>query len=311
MNNNPLIQALQWHIDQGIDIALDDTPVSFYNSESSDKASQMQHAAEPVSAEPVSQDGQQTTPQSAPPYTAPPLNTTVTTAPISSANSHPEQALAKAIALAKDANSLEELKETILNFDELSIKRTATNIVFADGNKKARVMIVGEAPGADEDRQGLPFVGKSGQLLSHMLKYINLDKASESSDNALYISNIMNWRPPGNRTPDPQEIALSLPFIERHIALINPDFLILAGNTPLKALLHSKNGIIKARGKWQDYTPKTEGIFANTDAAKRKSIPALPILHPAYILHNPITKRDTWKDILSLKKYMNPTESNR
>jgi DNA polymerase len=291
MNSNPLIQALQWHLDQGIDVALMEEPVSFYSD--TPQAAPAQDLA--------SQQQQKQNPPAGAPYVAPPLapaaapktsNSTLTS----------EEALSKAIALAKSANSLEELKETIAGFDELSIKRTASHLVFADGNKDARVMIIGEAPGADEDRQGIPFVGESGHLLDKMFDCISLNRKSEKTPNSLYISNILNWRPPGNRTPDAHEIALSLPFIERHIALINPEFIVLAGNTPLKALIQSKGGILKMRGKWQEYTPQTCGIQEGTEAAKRESIPALPLLHPTYILRTPVSKRETWGDLLALQE---------
>lgn len=291
MNSNPLIQALQWHLDQGIDVALMEEPVSFYSDAPQAQAKQTFHQQAP----------QKQNPPAGAPYVAPPLAPAA--APkTSSSTLTPEEALNKAIALAKSANSLEELKEKISNFDELLIKRTASHLVFADGNKDARVMIIGEAPGADEDRQGIPFVGESGHLLDKMFDCISLNRKSEDAANSLYISNIINWRPPGNRTPDVHEIALSLPFIERHIALVNPEFIVLAGNTPLKTLIQSKGGILKMRGKWQDYTPQTNGVQEGTESAKRESIPALPLLHPTYILRTPASKRETWGDLLTLQE---------
>ena len=165
------------------------------------------------------------------------------------------------------------------------LKKTATNFVFADGNPKARVMVVGEAPGADEDRQGLPFVGVSGQLLDRAFATINLDRTK------IYISNIIPWRPPGNRQPTQQETAMCLPFIERHIELIAPDFLILAGGTAAKAVLKTTEGIVKLRGKWQPY--QSPGL--------EKLIQVLATFHPAYLLRSPSQKKFVWLDLLSLK----------
>jgi DNA polymerase len=292
ISSNPLIQALQWHLDQGIDVALMDEPVSFFND-----------APQDLPAAPIQTTAQQNHGQPAgTPYKAPPLAPAAPIKKTEVSTLNTEQALSKAIDLAKSANSLEKLKETISNFEELTLKRTASNLVFADGHKDARVMIIGEAPGADEDRSGIPFAGESGTLLDKMFAAISLERKSETPANSLYLSNILNWRPPGNRTPDADEIALSLPFIERHIALVNPDFLILSGNTPLKALIKSKGGILKMRGKWQEYTPQTADIQSGTDAAAREYIPALPMLHPTYILNTPASKRNTWNDLLSLKE---------
>ena len=148
------------------------------------------------------------------------------------------------------AETIEELKAELARFEGCPLKYTAMNMVFADGNPKASVMLVGEAPGEDEDRQGLPFVGISGQLLDRMLASIGLDRTS------VYISNVLFWRPPGNRSPTDAELAACLPFVEQHIALVRPRVLILLGNAPTKTLLRTKEGITKMRGKWTDYTPQ-------------------------------------------------------
>ena len=188
-------------------------------------------------------------------------------------------------ALAQGAKSLEELKAIIQQFEGCTLKKSATNMVFADGNPEARVMVIGEAPGADEDRQGLPFVGISGQLLDRAFAAIGLDRTK------IYISNILPWRPPENRQPTPQEAAMFLPFIERHIELVAPDFLIFAGGTSAKTLLKTSEGIVKLRGRWQTYS--LPGL--------KKPIQALATFHPAYLLRSPGQKRFVWLDMLSLK----------
>lgn len=181
--------------------------------------------------------------------------------------------------------TLDGLREALLAFEGCPLKSTATNTVFADGNPAARVMIVGEAPGAEEDRQGLPFVGASGQLLDRMLATIGLDRRS------VYITNVLFWRPPGNRTPTPAEVAACLPFVERHIELVDPAVLVLLGTASVKTLLGRTEGIIKLRGRWLEYaTPRMS-----------RPIPALPSFHPAYLLRSPGQKRASWMDLLALR----------
>jgi uracil-DNA glycosylase len=195
-----------------------------------------------------------------------------------------EESVALARSEAGKAATLAELEAAIRAFDGCPLKRTAMNTVFADGNPKARVMLVGEAPGEDEDRQGLPFVGVSGKLLDQMLKAVGLDRTS------VYISNILPWRPPGNRSPTPGEMAMCLPFIRRHIALVAPEILVFLGGTAAKTLLNTTQGVTRLRGRWIDCPLDGEG----------KIIPALPMLHPAYLLRNPASKKEAWRDMLLL-----------
>ena len=197
-----------------------------------------------------------------------------------------EQTLASARDLAAQATTLEQLREALTSYDGCALKQTATNLVFADGAADARVMIVGEAPGADEDRQGKPFVGVSGQLLDRMLSWIGFSRAEN-----VYISNVLFWRPPGNRTPTAAEVAACLPFVERHIALKQPDYLILSGGSSAKTLLGKTEGVLKLRGRWFSYQ--------NPEMAT--PIPALVTLHPAYLLRQPAAKRQAWRDLLSFK----------
>ncbi|MFV0292235.1 MAG: uracil-DNA glycosylase family protein [Paracoccus sp. (in: a-proteobacteria)] len=196
---------------------------------------------------------------------------------------HGATTLVEAERLAGSAGSLEQLAEIQQNFDGLELKRGARNFVFSDGNPAARVMIIGEAPGEDEDIQGRPFVGRAGQLLDRMLDAIGMARNLPDVTRAIYIGNVLKWRPPGNRRPTPDEIALSLPFLRRQVELADPDFLVLMGNTPCLAALN-RQGILRLRGKW-------------TSAFDR---PALPMTHPAYLLRTPIAKREAWADLLSL-----------
>lgn len=189
-------------------------------------------------------------------------------------------------SLARAARSLDELREALMAFDGCPLKDTATNLVFADGNPESRVMIVGEAPGADEDRAGKPFVGVSGQLLDRMLAQIGLDRTS------VYITNIIFWRPPGNRQPTTAEVAACLPFVERHIELANPDVLLLTGGASAKTLLARNEGITRLRGRW----------FLYESTGMSRPIPALPTFHPAFLLRDPAQKRGAWRDLLALSE---------
>ncbi|KAF0230363.1 MAG: DNA polymerase [Beijerinckiaceae bacterium] len=198
------------------------------------------------------------------------------------AHTAPEDAIMAARTLAKSAPDLETLEKLLAGFEGCALKSTASRLVFADGAPGAKLMIIGEAPGRDEDETGKPFVGRAGQLLDKMLHAIGLDRSS------VYIANIVPWRPPGNRTPTPQEIAICLPFIHRQIELSAPDVLVTMGAPATQNLLHQKDGILRLRGRWFDY-----------DAGNRK-IPALATLHPAYLLRQPGQKSLAWRDLRAL-----------
>ncbi|MBJ3761373.1 uracil-DNA glycosylase [Maribius pontilimi] len=235
--------ALAWQVELGADEAICDAPVDRYAASAAPKPK-----AEPRSA-----------PQ---PKAA-----------------HDPVADARAAAAA--AQDLTGLRAAMAAFEGCDLKRGARNLVFSDGDPAARVMIVGEAPGRDEDLEGRPFVGRAGQLLDRMLGAIGLDRTAPAS---VYITNVLPWRPPSNREPKPDEIALMLPFVERHIALADPEILVLMGNISCQALL-GRRGITKMRGQW----------------AKLGARPVLPMLHPAYLLRTPTAKRDAWSDLLALK----------
>ncbi|MDE2030357.1 MAG: uracil-DNA glycosylase [Alphaproteobacteria bacterium] len=187
------------------------------------------------------------------------------------------------------AQTLDELRDEVARFDGCPLRATAMNLVFSDGNPAAPIMLIGEAPGEEEDRQGKPFVGVSGKLLDQMMGAAGFDRTNT------YISNILFWRPPGNRTPTDAEIASCVPFVERHIALIKPKILVLLGGVAAKTLLHTATGITRLRGKWTQY-------MGSPDSGIETPIPCLPIYHPAYLLRQASAKRQAWNDILSLKK---------
>lgn len=185
---------------------------------------------------------------------------------------------------AQASPDLGRLKSAIADFPHCELRRGARNLVFSDGNPQARVMIIGEAPGRDEDMSGKPFVGRAGRLLDKMLAAIDLDRHAGTADGSVYITNVLPWRPPQNRDPKPDEIAMLLPFVERHVELADPDLVVLMGNISCQAAL-GRRGITRLRGNWTE--------------AYRK--PALPMFHPAYLLRNPQAKREAWADLLELR----------
>ncbi len=289
---SPFIAALQWHIDEEAAELWEESPVNRFIPPSpvlppeedptiNKPPARQVHSdnTERFSATPLSTAGK---PQKLPPGVA--------------------EKRSEALKLASEARSLSELKEAILAFQGLSLKNTATNMVFSDGFADAKVMIVGEAPGADEDRLGLPFVGVSGMLLDRIFAHIGLSRKNESPEAGLYISNILNWRPPGNRTPNPDEIAVSLPFIERHIALAAPEILVFAGGIAAKSLLKREEGISKLRGQWHQY--RLDG------ANDKPEIAVMPTYHPSYLLRNPAQKKAVWTDILMIRNKLTTPDSD-
>lgn len=254
------LAALSWQYDLGVEDVVLDAPVNRYDLPEATRA--------------VKVDAPARVPNGPSPAKTPP--------PIMAA---PEvDVVAVAQASAARAGSLDALREALAAFEHCDLKRGARNLVFADGYPKARVLILGEAPGRDEDMEGLPFVGSAGQLLDQMFAAIGMSRRSPDAEAALYITNVMPWRPPGNRDPEPEEIAMMRPFVERHIALVDPAVIVAMGNTPLLALTGSK-GILRARGSWGQAFGK----------------PLLPMTHPAYLLRNPIAKREAWSDLLALQ----------
>ncbi len=259
-------ETLRWLIEAGADEAVGEQPVDRFHEP--DRAMPPTAAPTPASARPAGRESPADRPA----------------APDPGAAGAPSAGNPSARAAAAAARTLGELEAALRAFDGCALKSTATNLVFGDGNPAARVMLVGEAPGGDEDRIGKPFVGVSGQLLDRMLAAIGLDRTS------VYITNVIFWRPPGNRQPTPAEVAACLPFVERHIELVAPDLLVLVGGASAKTLLARSEGITRLRGRWFQY--ESTGM--------PRPVPALPIYHPAFLLRQPAQKREAWKDLLTL-----------
>jgi uracil-DNA glycosylase family 4 len=254
MKSEDLIPLLQWYHEMGMDVAFLDEPRNRFLAKPSPQIPVIKQSSSKIE-DPV--------------MTAKPTIT-------SNHTGHP----------AYQCRTLEELRQVMREFTGCSLKETAMNLVFADGNPKADVMLVGEAPGADEDRQGKPFVGQSGQLLDKALATVNLDRTK------VYISNIIPWRPPGNRPPTTAEIAACQPFIEKHIELISPKILILLGGVAAKTLLATTEGIVKLRGSWRTYHPTPTSPAIKTMAT----------FHPAYLLRSPGQKAYVWRDLLTVER---------
>ena len=267
------LATLRWLVEMGADEAIGESPVDRF-------ALPRAPATAPVATSAPATEIRRPAPTPA----APPGPTP--SAPTPAANIAMTTAAASARALAATATTVAELEAAVAGFDGCALKATATRLVFADGNPKARIMLIGEAPGADEDRQGKPFVGVSGQLLDRMLGWIGLDRTKA------YVTNILFWRPPGNRQPTTAEIAACLPFVERHIELVAPEILVLVGGASAKALLNTQEGIMKLRGRWFE--------FARPGLAR--PIPAIATFHPAYLLRTPGQKRQAWRDLLAIKR---------
>lgn len=189
-------------------------------------------------------------------------------------------------ALAASCRTLDELRAAVAAFDGCALKRGARNLVFADGDPRARVMLVGEAPGRDEDLAGLPFVGRSGQLLDRMLAAAGLSRRAETPEAAVYITNVLPWRPPQNRDPSSDEVAMMAPFLRRHIELVAPKALVVLGASATRTVLETSEGITRLRGRWRDW----------------RGLPVLPMFHPAALLREPTKKREAWADLLRLRE---------
>ncbi len=265
------LAALAWQAELGVDEAIGEMPVNGYDL--ADRAPWLPAAAAaaaaPAGARPARAAAEPYVPQ---------------ITPAERAAQAADAAVADAKARAAAAPTLDALREAMAVYDHCELKRGARNLVFADGRSGARVLVLGEAPGREEDLEGRPFVGAAGQLLDRMFAAIGLSRASPDLQTALYITNVMPWRPPGNREPSPEEIAMMRPFVERHIELAAPEVIVLMGNTPCAALLGAK-GILRLRGTW-------------TTAL---GLPIMPMTHPAYLLRNPVAKREAWADLLQIQ----------
>ena len=268
-----LRQLLAFYLEAGVDCALAEEPVD-----------RLSEPDAPIAPAPVR--------ETAPPRPLREMPAATPAVPRSEIAPPPEAAIAIAREAARTAPTLEALRALLENFDGCALKNTATRLVFADGNPQARIMFVGEAPGRDEDIEGLPFVGRSGKLLDRMIAAIGLDRSKA------YIANVIPWRPPGNRTPTPQETQICLPFIQRQIELVNPDVLVTLGNPSTQTLLSTREGIMRTRGKWFDYDTGT------------RTIRAMATFHPAYLLRSPSYKRMSWQDLRAIAKALEQTPSS-
>ena len=264
VTHSELAIALRWQVEMGVDVALVDSLAPQTQLQTTSPVVNVLRQNQPPASRPLSSSA---TPSDD-------LSQVLTSARTPSPNLAAIQ-------------TLDALKQTMASFDGCALKKTASNLVFADGNPEAKIMIIGEAPGGDEDRMGLPFVGAAGQLLDKMLAAIGLDRQH------VYITNILPWRPPGNRTPSSEEVHLMWPFLRRHIQLKAPQVIFALGGSSAKLLLNTTTGILKLRGQVQKID------FG--DAGQVKMIPVLPSLHPAYLLRAPKMKQQAFDDLLALK----------
>lgn len=268
---------LQWYLDAGVDEAIADAPRNYF----ADPKPTASVPVEPAAASAVATQTPRPKARISPPRAVPAAQSFV--APAAS------EAIASARTLADGCTTREQLEEAIRHFDGCSLRKTAHNTVFADGCPTASLMIIGEAPGAQEDAQGIPFCGPSGQLLDKMLASIGLNR-----EESAYISNTVFWRPPGNRQPNPDELAICAPFVEKHIALVKPKLLLLAGGVAAKAILQREDSISRMRGRAVEYTNPY------LDAP----IPVMVTYHPSYLLRTPQQKRLAWSDLLKVKAFL-------
>jgi uracil-DNA glycosylase family 4 len=262
-------ELLAFYHETGVDTPMGETPI--------DRFAEDIPAVEPVARSPEP-------PRPAAPRAAPTLSLDQPPRPSAAPPASPEAAVMAARDAARNAESLDALRAILDRFEGCALRATATQLCFARGNPQARVMFVGEAPGYEEDKAGLPFVGRSGRLLDRMLTAIGLDETS------VYIANIVPWRPPGNRTPTPQESSICLPFLMRQIELANPEVLVCLGGPSAQTLLSTRDGILRTRGRWFKFETGT------------REIRAIATLHPAYLLRQPLQKRLAWRDFLAIRK---------
>lgn len=270
------LEILEWYVEAGIDVCLSDAPIDRFSETPPPVVKKTASTSSAISK----RLGQNQKPEPKPSSVA---NVTV-----------PDGSVVEdASRAALSADTLEALKSVMENFEGCNLKRTAKNLVFSTGNPDARVMFIGDAPNREEDLEGSPFIGQSGQLLDRMLAAIGLDREAE------YFAPIISWRPPGNRKATQQEIEICRPFIERHIQLVSPDFIVIFGDTAAKTLLKTNDTITRLRGQWRKLS------------LGESSFQTLPTLHPEYLLAQPSQKNLAWQDLLSLQQALSkPSGSN-
>ena len=251
------LEMLDWFIEAGADEATESSPINWFE----------------ISAKAVKSAPSQTPKHNIRPAAA-------LAQPMISA----AEIIKQANTVSKKSVTLEGLEKNLKNFVGCTLKNTAANTVFADGNKSSQIMIIGEAPTSEEDRTGRPFLGQSGELLEKMLHAIGLERSND-----YYLTNILPWRPPGNRKPTETEISICMPFVKRHIELFAPKMIILLGSLPLRNLIHQDHGVLKSHGKWYDYN------------LEDKKVPLMAIFHPNYLIQQPAAKKAAWKDLQEIK----------
>ncbi len=266
---------LEWYMAAGVDEITDDSPTDYFSLKPSitteiNVTPDIKQVNNPFTASPASK------------VSSPPLHLAPTEASNAARN------------MADNCKTLAELEEAVRNFDGCALKKTATKTVFSDGNPQAKIMVIGEAPGMQEDIQGIPFCGASGQLLDRMFKAIGLDRST------IYISNTIFWRPPGNRQPNEIEIVTCLPFVEKHIAIISPSLLILSGGTATNALLKKEQSISRLRGNFYEYQNRY----------MEKPVKTALIYHPSYLLRQPLYKKQAWQDLLMIQGFLADSGKN-
>jgi DNA polymerase len=281
-------RLLSWYKELGVDEALNPASIDWYGRKAAMSPPRQGRPSKPAArtsaAVPAAPTGDGRPPRALSPATSRGDPAPATSRGDPALQAGGDTAATAARELAASAGSIDELKAILATFEGCPLKRTAKNLVLGDGNPKARLMLIGEAPGREEDIQGLPFVGRAGQLLDRMLAAIGLDRRHA------YITNIVFWRPPGNRTPTPAEAAVCRPFTERHIELVDPDVLVFLGGAAAKSMLDTSEGIMRLRGKWRSYL------------AGGREIPAMAMLHPAYLLRQPAQKRLAWRDLRQVQQ---------
>jgi DNA polymerase len=284
----PWAELLRWQIEMGADEAIAVDPIDRLRPPEPAPASASGASSAPASR---SSSAQTSPVQTSPAHTSPARREPTAVQRIAPPGMvTPGGEGASARALAEAAATLAELEQTVSRFDGCALRQTATRTVFADGNPAASLMLIGEAPGAEEDRLGKPFVGRSGQLLDRMLAAIGVDRRSNA-----YITNVLFWRPPGNRKPTPAEIATCLPFVLRHVALVRPAVIMLCGGTATSAMLGLSEGITRLRGRWFDLAiPGLE-----------QPVATIATYHPSFLLRSPERKREAWRDLLSVQEKVN------
>jgi DNA polymerase len=267
------LELLRWYQAMGVDEAVSETPLDWSTLEDTGRLLPQPERATEKPA-PGRAPGRPAAPPPSAPVSPPPQKSGHPALPASALAAH---------EIAAKCADLEALERAVAEFDGCALKRTAKNLCFARGNPQARLMLIGEAPGRDEDLSGKPFVGRAGQLLDRMLAAIGL-----TSDD-VYITNVVYWRPPGNRTPTPQEVQACQPFLERQIELVGPEIVVLLGGAAAKQMLTTDQGIMKLRGKWKSIE------------IAGKPVRTLATLHPAFLLRNPVSKRLAWRDLLTVQ----------